>query len=133
MSALASSSPASSPPSWPSSSLAVPSTNTGRSTRTQAVSPQPQPVYSVLTHIPDACQAAVSRPIVWASFAANISTDIYLILIPIPMLWRSSLRTYKKIASTIVFSSGILVLVFATLKSASVLVVSPPLPTPSQP
>lgn len=75
----------------------------------------------------------MSRPIVWASFAANISTDIYLILIPIPMLWRSSLRTYKKIASTIVFSSGILVLVFATLKSASVLVVSPPLPTPSQP
>ena len=79
----------------------------------------------VLTHAPlDACQAAVSRPIVWATFAGNISTDIYLILIPIPMLWRSSLRMYKKIASTIIFSAGLLVLVCATLKTAYVLVVS---------
>lgn len=69
----------------------------------------------------------MSRPIVWASWAANASTDIYLIVIPVPMLWRSSLRMYKKIAATLVFSSGILVLVFATLKTAAVLVVcSPP-------
>ncbi|RJE19148.1 hypothetical protein PHISCL_08511 [Aspergillus sclerotialis] len=72
----------------------------------------------------NACQAAVSRPIVWATFAGNISSDIYLILIPIPMLWRSSLRMYKKIASTIVFSAGLLVLVCATLKTAYVLVLT---------
>ncbi|KAB8074039.1 hypothetical protein BDV29DRAFT_127641 [Aspergillus leporis] len=68
------------------------------------------------------CQAAVSKPIVWVSFAANVSTDIYLITIPIPMLWKSSLRLMKKIASTIVLSAGVFVLICAILKSVFVLV-----------
>lgn len=68
------------------------------------------------------CQAGISLPIVWSSFAANVSTDIYLISIPLPMLWRSSLRMSKKIASTIVLGAGIFVLVCATLKSVFVLV-----------
>ncbi|KID79646.1 uncharacterized protein G6M90_00g017460 [Metarhizium brunneum] len=70
----------------------------------------------------NACQAAVSRPIIWVSFAANVCTDIYLILIPLPMLWGSSLKMIKKIASTIVLGAGIFVLVCATLKSVFVLV-----------
>ena len=72
----------------------------------------------------DSCQAAVSLPIVWASFAANVSTDIYLLLIPLPLLWESSLRLAKKIASTVVLGAGIVVLICATLKSIYVLVVS---------
>ncbi|KAK2598064.1 hypothetical protein QQS21_005775 [Conoideocrella luteorostrata] len=68
------------------------------------------------------CQPAISRPIIWVSFAANICTDIYLILIPLPMLWGSSLKMIKKIASTIVLGAGIFVLVCATLKSVFVLV-----------
>ncbi|KAG9496075.1 hypothetical protein J7337_012651 [Fusarium musae] len=36
----------------------------------------------------------------------NISTDIYLIAIPLPMLWGSSLKMIKKIASTIVLGAG---------------------------
>lgn len=39
------------------------------------------------------------------------------------MLWGSSLKTVKKIASSIVLGSGIFVLVCATLKSVFVLVV----------
>ncbi|KAF7550891.1 hypothetical protein G7Z17_g5398 [Cylindrodendrum hubeiense] len=70
----------------------------------------------------NSCQAAVSKPVVWVSFAANVSTDIYLIAIPLPMLWQSSLRMLKKIASTIVLGAGIFVLVCATLKSVFVLV-----------
>ncbi|KAL2864979.1 uncharacterized protein BJX67DRAFT_383200 [Aspergillus lucknowensis] len=70
----------------------------------------------------NACQAAISRPIVWASFASNVSTDIYLILIPIPMLWTSRLKLVKKIAATVVFGFGIFVLVCAILKSVFVLV-----------
>ncbi|TIC96846.1 hypothetical protein CH35J_007563 [Colletotrichum higginsianum] len=70
----------------------------------------------------NSCQAAVSLPIVWTSFAANVSTDIYLILIPIPLLWESTLRLAKKIASTVVLGAGIFVLVCATLKSVFVLV-----------
>ncbi|RYP57263.1 hypothetical protein DL770_010703 [Monosporascus sp. CRB-9-2] len=68
------------------------------------------------------CQAAVSRPIVWASFAANISSDIYLILIPLPLLWGSRLRLVEKIASTLVLGAGIFVLVCATLKTVFVIV-----------
>ncbi|KAB8075252.1 hypothetical protein BDV29DRAFT_172331 [Aspergillus leporis] len=68
------------------------------------------------------CQAAISKPIVWVSFAANVSTDLYLITIPIPLLWNTKLRLLKKIAATIVLSSGVFVLVCATLKSIFVLV-----------
>ncbi|KAH7375416.1 hypothetical protein B0T11DRAFT_293106 [Plectosphaerella cucumerina] len=70
----------------------------------------------------NSCQAAVSLPIIWSSFAANVSTDIYLLLIPLPLLWESSLRLVKKIASTIVLGAGIVVLICATLKSVYVLV-----------
>ncbi|RLL97338.1 hypothetical protein CFD26_105727 [Aspergillus turcosus] len=68
------------------------------------------------------CQAAISKPIIWASLASNVSTDIYLILIPIPMLWKSRLKLLKKIAATILFGAGIFVLVCAILKSVFVLV-----------
>ncbi|KAK4184399.1 hypothetical protein QBC35DRAFT_506056 [Podospora australis] len=68
------------------------------------------------------CQAAVSRPIVWASFAANVATDIYLILIPLPLLWGSRLRLVEKIASSLVLGAGIFVLVCATLKTVFVIV-----------
>ncbi|ATY66095.1 triacylglycerol lipase [Cordyceps militaris] len=67
------------------------------------------------------CQAAISLPIVWSTFATNVSTDIYLIMIPIPILWQSSLALSKKIASTVVLGAGIFVLVCAVLKSAFIL------------
>ncbi|SPO04999.1 related to integral membrane protein PTH11 [Cephalotrichum gorgonifer] len=67
------------------------------------------------------CQAGISRPIIWVSFAANILTDTYLLIIPLPMLWQSTLRPLKKIASSIVLGAGIFVLVCATLKSVFVL------------
>ncbi|KLU87037.1 hypothetical protein MAPG_06043 [Magnaporthiopsis poae ATCC 64411] len=68
------------------------------------------------------CQPALSDPIVWSSFAANVSTDIYLILIPLDLLWSSTLKLYQKIASTIVLGTGIFVLVCAILKTIYVLV-----------
>jgi len=72
------------------------------------------------------CHPAVSRTIVWSSFAANVSTDIYLILIPIPLLWGSRLRIVQKILSTLVLGAGIFVLVCATLKTIFVVTVCPP-------
>ncbi|RFU29567.1 hypothetical protein B7463_g6786, partial [Scytalidium lignicola] len=70
----------------------------------------------------NACQAAISKPIIWVSFAANVTTDIYLILIPLPMLWSSRLKLVKKIASSFILGSGIFVLICALLKSIFVLV-----------
>ncbi|KGO77306.1 hypothetical protein PITC_092660 [Penicillium italicum] len=68
------------------------------------------------------CQPAISTPVIAVSFAANLITDPYLIFIPIPMLWQSSLKPLKKIAATIVLSSGVFILVCATIKSVFLLV-----------
>jgi hypothetical protein len=86
-----------------------------------------RPFYAYWQIQPDpgnACQAAVSKPILWSSFITNVSTDVFLILIPIPMLWKSSLRFLKKIAATLVLSAGVFIIVCATLKSIFVIVVS---------
>lgn len=73
----------------------------------------------------NSCQAAVSKPIIWVMFIGNVMTDVYLFIIPLPMLWQSSLKTYKKLAATLVLSGGILIVVCAILKSVFVLIVSP--------
>jgi uncharacterized membrane protein len=51
-------------------------------------------------------------------------------MIPIPMLWKSSLRLLKKIAATLVLSAGVLIIICATLKSIYVIVVSSVLAIP---
>ncbi|KAK4647379.1 uncharacterized protein QC761_0000350 [Podospora bellae-mahoneyi] len=65
----------------------------------------------------NSCQPAEAGLIVWSSFAANIASDIYLIVIPLPLLWGSRLRLVEKIGSTLVLSAGIFLLVCATLKN----------------
>ncbi|TRX91150.1 hypothetical protein FHL15_007938 [Xylaria flabelliformis] len=47
-----------------------------------------------------------------------------LILIPLPMLWGTSLKLIKKIASSVVLGAGIFVLVSATLKTVFVIVLA---------
>ncbi|KAF2622925.1 hypothetical protein BU25DRAFT_451779 [Macroventuria anomochaeta] len=70
----------------------------------------------------NSCQPAISKPILWVSFVLNVSTDIFLFFIPVPMLWKSSLRLYKKMAATSVLSAGLLIIICATLKSIYVIV-----------
>jgi len=65
----------------------------------------------------NSCQAAISKRLIWVTFVFNVSTDVYLLLIPIPMLWKSRLRTYKKIAAMLILGAGMLVIVCAILKS----------------
>lgn len=69
------------------------------------------------------CQAAVSRPIVVVCFVGNVVTDLYLIMIPLPMLWKSTLKLVQKVASSFVLGAGVFVLVCATVKSILVLLV----------
>ncbi|CAG8898017.1 unnamed protein product [Penicillium egyptiacum] len=68
------------------------------------------------------CQPAISKPVIAVTFAGNLLTDPYLIFIPIPMLWKSSLKPLKKVAATIVLSAGVFILVCATFKSVFLLV-----------
>ncbi|PON30800.1 hypothetical protein TGAM01_v200220 [Trichoderma gamsii] len=59
---------------------------------------------------------AISNQIIWVYWAFNVTTDLYIISVPLPMLWGSSLKPLKKVGFMIVFSGGILVVVCATLR-----------------
>jgi hypothetical protein len=64
----------------------------------------------------NSCQPAVSRPIVWVCYAGNVLTDLYLMSIPLPMLWSAKLPTWKKSGLVVLFSGGIVIIVFATIR-----------------
>ncbi|RDW72818.1 hypothetical protein BP6252_06725 [Coleophoma cylindrospora] len=70
----------------------------------------------------NACQGAVARPIVWVTFASSVVTDLYLIMVPLPMLWGTTLRFVKKLAATFVLGAGVFVLVCSLLKTVFVIV-----------
>ncbi|PHH60400.1 hypothetical protein CDD82_2309 [Ophiocordyceps australis] len=70
------------------------------------------------------CYPAVSRQIVWVYFAFNITTDLFLLSIPVPMLWKSSLRPVKKIGLILLFSGGIFIIICATLRCILIVTVS---------
>ncbi|KAI1839636.1 hypothetical protein JX266_014151, partial [Neoarthrinium moseri] len=70
----------------------------------------------------NSCQGAIADPIVWVTFSSSVVTDIYLILIPLPILWGTTLKFGKKLGSTFVLGAGILVLICSVLKTLFVLV-----------
>ena len=93
-----------------------------------------------LTH-EDRCQPAVSRLQVAVLITLNISTDFYLMSIPLPvniflhhagcfaliafqMIWKSRLAAKKKWALSVMFSGGLLIMVFGLLRCILILKVS---------
>lgn len=76
---------------------------------------------------PDLCQPALSHVYIFVTLSLNIITDIYLILIPIPMLWRAWLPTIKKLGLVLLFSGAIFVTVAGVLRCILILQVSTPM------
>lgn len=76
-------------------------------------------------HLSDVCQPAVSNQIVWVCYAFNVTTDMYLLSIPLPMLWSSRLKTWKKLGLVFLFSGGIFVMVCGTLRAVIIVTVRP--------
>ncbi|KAL6701621.1 hypothetical protein J3F84DRAFT_355343 [Trichoderma pleuroticola] len=64
------------------------------------------------------CQPAVSNQIIWVYWAFNVTTDLYIISIPLPMLWTTTLKPWRKIGLIFLFSGGLFVVVCATLRCA---------------
>ncbi|EHK21037.1 uncharacterized protein TRIVIDRAFT_213239 [Trichoderma virens Gv29-8] len=64
------------------------------------------------------CQPAISNQIIWVYWAFNVTTDLYIISIPLPMLWTTSLKPWRKIGLIFLFSGGLFVVVCATLRCA---------------
>ncbi|GAP92975.1 putative triacylglycerol lipase-like protein [Rosellinia necatrix] len=73
----------------------------------------------------DGCQPAVSTRIVWVYASLNILSDLYLLSIPIPMLWNTTLALPKKIGLIILFSGGVFIIVCALIRA--VLIVTDPI------
>ncbi|KAG7005189.1 hypothetical protein G7Y79_00021g050560 [Physcia stellaris] len=67
------------------------------------------------------CQPAVSRLQVAVLITLNISTDFYLMSVPLPMIWKSSLVTRKKWVLSVMFSGGLLIMVFGLLRCILIL------------
>ncbi|KAI0157118.1 hypothetical protein GGR52DRAFT_577115 [Hypoxylon sp. FL1284] len=64
------------------------------------------------------CQPAVSNEVIWVYLSMNVVTDLYLISIPVPMLWQSTLKPVKKFGLIILFSGGLFVVACAILRCA---------------
>ncbi|GAB7324987.1 hypothetical protein MBLNU13_g08792t1 [Cladosporium sp. NU13] len=73
----------------------------------------------------DVCQPAVSAQVVWVYLAFNVATDLYLLSIPLPMLWAAALKPLKKAGLMVLFGGGVLVIACATLRC--VLIITDPI------
>lgn len=73
---------------------------------------------------PDVCQPAVSNQVIWVYLSFNVSTDLYLLSIPLPMLWQAKLKPIKKWGLLFLFSGGLFVVVCATLRCVLIVTVS---------
>lgn len=71
----------------------------------------------------DVCYPAVSNQIIWVYWTFNVLTDMYIISVPLPMLWGTSLKPWRKIGLIFLFSGGLFVIVCATLRSALITLV----------
>ncbi|KAK4442079.1 hypothetical protein QBC34DRAFT_313847 [Podospora aff. communis PSN243] len=67
------------------------------------------------------CQPAISKVDIFVTLILNVITDIYLMSIPIPMLWRASLRPVKKAGLILLFSGGIFVMIAGILRCILIL------------
>lgn len=63
----------------------------------------------------------------------NVGTDLYLISLPIPMLWSTSIKAWKKVGLCVLFSGGAIIIVFATVRCVLLSAVSPEEYTPDEP
>ncbi|KAK7229960.1 hypothetical protein V2G26_002130 [Clonostachys chloroleuca] len=67
------------------------------------------------------CMPAVNRVVIYTCLALNIFSDLYLFLIPVPMFWAAKLPPAKKWGLTVLFSGGIVIIVFGVLRCVSIL------------
>ncbi|KUI65764.1 hypothetical protein VM1G_02258 [Cytospora mali] len=69
------------------------------------------------------CMPAISYIQTIFVMVMNILTDIYLMAIPVPMVWKSGLPWRKKVSLTLMFSGGFLEMAFGALRCVSILTV----------
>jgi len=61
------------------------------------------------------CYPSHSMPNLYTMIILNVTTDLYLMFIPLPMIWRSFLPTKVKVGLYVMFSGGVVVTTVAFL------------------
>lgn len=62
------------------------------------------------------CHAAISPSLIWTGLSFNLMTDFYLIMIPMPMLWKAAMPWPQKVGLITLFSCGLFVTMAAILR-----------------
>lgn len=76
-------------------------------------------------HFKDLCQPASSKLLIFLVVILNIVTDIYLITIPIPVVWKANVTKLQKLMLVLLFSGGVFVMVAGILRCVLILKVRP--------
>ncbi|KAF1929000.1 uncharacterized protein M421DRAFT_61593 [Didymella exigua CBS 183.55] len=71
------------------------------------------------------CQPAISKIDLYVTVVLNVLTDLYLMLIPMPMLWKASLEIKRKLSLILVFGGGVFVMMAGILRC--VLIIKDPI------
>lgn len=69
----------------------------------------------------DVCQPAISKIDIYVTVILNVLTDLFLMSIPLPMLWQAKLPGKQKYFLLIMFSGGIFVMMAGILRCALIL------------
>ncbi|CAG7953540.1 unnamed protein product [Penicillium nalgiovense] len=71
------------------------------------------------------CQPTHSRIYVFVSVVLNIVTDMYLLSIPLPLLWTVNLNLKRKIPLMVLFSGAAFVMIAGIIRAATIMKNSP--------
>ncbi|KAF9701158.1 hypothetical protein EKO04_000556 [Ascochyta lentis] len=67
------------------------------------------------------CQPAISKIDLYVTVILNVLTDLYLMSIPMPMLWKANIETKRKLSLIVVFGGGVFVMMAGILRCALII------------
>ncbi|EON70027.1 hypothetical protein W97_09293 [Coniosporium apollinis CBS 100218] len=67
------------------------------------------------------CQPAISKIDLYVTVVLNVLTDMYLLSIPLPMLWKANMSKVKKYSLILVFGGAVFVMMAGILRCALIL------------
>ncbi|KAJ4131245.1 hypothetical protein NW765_017137 [Fusarium oxysporum] len=71
------------------------------------------------------CQPTISRLYVLVVVIPNVITDLYLLSIPLPLLWTVNISLYRKLTLMVLFSGAIFVIMAAIIRAVVILSAGP--------
>ncbi|KAI0169215.1 hypothetical protein GGR52DRAFT_554218 [Hypoxylon sp. FL1284] len=60
---------------------------------------------------------SLDQKFIWLDFFCNVSSDLILVIFPLPMIWRLQMRTKQKLALTGIFGLAAITIAFETVRT----------------